>query len=55
MNKKIFRAIQDTLFLTLIVLITVRMIRRGINIRDVVLLMMNVFTINIGIVSDRRD
>ena len=55
MGNKIFRAIQDTCFVTLIILITVRMIRQGVNIIDVALLMMNVFTIILGIVSDIGD
>ena len=55
MGNKIFRAIQVTLCVTLIILITVRMICQGVNIIGVALLMMNVFSVILGIVSDRGD
>ena len=55
MNNKIFRAIQDTLYVTLIILIIVRMICQGVNIIGVALLMMYVFIVILEIVSDRGD
>ena len=55
MGNKIFRAIQETLCVTLIILIIVKMICKGVNITGVAALMMNVFAVILGIVSDRGD